>query len=78
MQLSNAIRKRIIELCIKGNITLHQLSLRAGISYSTLNSFINGKTKSPKVVTILHICEGLGIELKDFFDDNIFKDVIDE
>lgn len=75
MQLSEAVRKRIIKLARDKNITLHRLSLESGISYSTLNSFINGKSKSPKLVTILHICEGLEIELSEFFRDKVFKDV---
>lgn len=75
MQLSEAVRKRIIKLTSDRNITLHRLSLESGISYSTLNSFINGKSKSPKLVTILHICEGLEIELSEFFRDKVFKDV---
>lgn len=75
MQLSEAVRKRILNLINIKNITLHGLSLKAGISYSTLSSFINGKSESPKLATILHICEGLGIELHEFFDDKIFKDV---
>lgn len=77
MQLSKAIKIRIVNLCINKNITLHQLSLRAGIPYSTLNSFMN-KNKTITISTLLHICEGLDIELKDFFDDKLFKDVIDE
>ena len=28
-----------------------------------------------KLDTLLHICEGFNIELKDFFDDPLFKDV---
>ena len=75
MQLSEAVKKRIINLVNEKDITLHKLSLRAGISYSTLSSFINGKSKSPKLVTLLHICEGLGIELNEFFTDDLFKDV---
>ena len=75
MQLSEAIRRRIINLANERNITLHRLSLEAGIPYSTLSSFINGKSQSPKLATLLHICEGLGIELNDFFTDKLFKDV---
>lgn len=75
MQLSEAVKKRIINLANEKNLTLHRLSLRAGISYSTLSSFINGKSQSPKLVTLLHICEGLDIELNEFFTDNLFKDV---
>ena len=75
MQLSEAIRRRIINLANERNITLHRLSLEAGIPYSTLSSFINKKSQSPKLATLLHICEGLGIELNEFFTDKLFKDV---
>ncbi|MCI9286946.1 MAG: helix-turn-helix transcriptional regulator [Clostridia bacterium] len=75
MQLSEAVRKRIINLANERNITLHRLSLESGISYSTLSSFINGKSQSPKLVTLLHICEGFEIELNEFFTDKLFKDV---
>lgn len=75
MRLSEAVRRRIIKLADEQNMTLHRLSLKSGISYSTLNSFINGKSESPKLVTLLHICEGLGIELNEFFTDKLFKDV---
>lgn len=78
MQLSEAIRKRIVNLVIENNITLHRLALLSGIPYSTLSSFINKKSKSPTIDTILHICEGLNIELKDFFMDDLFKDVESE
>lgn len=75
MKLSDAVKKRIINLTNEKNITLHRLSLNSGISYSTLSSFINGKSQSPKIVTLLHICEGLEIELNEFFTDDLFKDV---
>ena len=75
MKLSDAVRKRIKDLAKSKKMSLHKLSLRAGLSYSTLNSFLNGKSQSPKVVTILHICEGLDIELKDFFNDDLFIEV---
>ena len=75
MRLSEAVRRRIIKLADERNITLHRLSLESGISYSTLSSFTNGISQNPKVVTLLHICEGQGIELNEFFTDNLFKDV---
>ena len=75
MKLSDAVRQRIINLANDNKITLHRLSLESGISYSTLSSFLNGKSKSPKLITLLHLCEGLGIELNEFFNDKLFKDV---
>lgn len=78
MQLSTAIRQRIVNLCIERNITLNQLATAAGISYSTLSSFLNGQSQDPQISTILHICEGLDIQLYEFFKDDLFLDVIFE
>lgn len=75
MELSQAVKERIINLAKIKKITLHRLSLDSGISYSTLNSFMNGKCKSPNLATILHLCEGFEIELNEFFTDAVFKDV---
>lgn len=75
MKLSEALKQRIINLANEQNITLHKLSLNAGLAYSTLSSFLNGKCSSPKLVTILHICEGLNIELHEFFNDDLFENV---
>lgn len=78
MQLSTAIRQRIVNLCIERNISLNQLSKAAGISYSTLSSFLNGQSQDPQISTILHLCEGLNIQLYEFFQDDLFLDAIFE
>lgn len=75
MELSQAIKNRIINLAKANNITLHKLSLKSGIPYSTLSSFMNGKCKSQNISTLLHLCEGFGIDLKTFFSDEMFNDV---
>ena len=75
MQLSEAVQKRIINLCKERNITLNKLATNSGLSYSTVFSIFYGKSNSPKLATILHICEGFNIELTDFFKDPLFKDV---
>ena len=78
MEISDAVKTRLINLCKKQNITLHQLSIQAGIPYSTLSSFLNNRCKNPKLSTLLHLCEGLDIELKDFFNDIIFQNIINK
>lgn len=75
MQLSEAVQKRIINLCEEQHITLKKLATNSGLPYSTVFSIFYGKSKSPKLATILHICEGLNIEMTDFFKDSVFKDV---
>ena len=75
MQLSEAIQQRIINLCKEKNITLNKLATNSGLPDSTVFSIFYGKSKSPTLATILHICEGLDIELADFFEDSLFHDV---
>ena len=75
MQLSEAVQQRIINLCNENHITINKLSTNSGLSYSTVFSIFYGKSKSPKLSTILHICEGFNMELTDFFKDPLFKDV---
>ena len=75
MLLSDAINLRINELLKKNNLTVYKLSYRAGISNSIISDCKRGKVKEPTLSSIIHICEGLGIELKDFFDSPYFKDV---
>lgn len=77
MTLTNAVKQRIINIATNNGITIHKLALRAGVAYSTISSFLNGKCTSITLTTLLHICEGSGITLKDFFDDDLFKNVTD-
>lgn len=75
MLLCTAVRQRIINIVTEKSITLHRLSLDSGVPYSTLSSFMNGKSNSLTLTTLLHLCEGSHMELEDFFKDKLFKDV---
>ncbi|NBL00764.1 MAG: XRE family transcriptional regulator [Erysipelotrichia bacterium] len=44
----------------------------------TLNNFYDTKSKSPEIVTIKKICDGLEINLSEFFDSDIFRDLEQE
>lgn len=75
MVVSEAINLRIKELLEEHNLSVYKLSYRAGISNSIISDFKRGKVKEPTISSIIHICEGFDIELKDFFDSPYFKDV---
>ena len=75
MLLCTAVRQRIINIASERNITLHKLALNSGIPYSTLSSFMNAKSNSITLTTLLHLCEGANIKLEDFFKDKLFQDV---
>ena len=75
MLLCTAVRQRIINIASERNITLHKLALNSGIPYSTLSSFMNAKSNSITLTTLLHLCEGAHMDLVDFFKDPLFNDV---
>ena len=75
MLLPNAIKLRISELLDIKNLSAYQLSYKGGISPSNISDVMRGKVSEPTISTILHICEGADIKLKDFFDSPIFDNV---
>lgn len=75
MDLSNAIRQRVTNIASDEKISIHKLSTLSGIPYSTVKSFMVGKSKNMTLTTILHICEGSNMQLKDFWNDKLFKNL---
>ncbi len=67
------VANRIMRLCDERNLALNALANRSAVPPSTLKSIINGDSKNPGLVTIKLLCDGLGISLFEFFDDESFK-----
>lgn len=78
MLLSTAIRERINSLLGEHNMSAWKLYKATGVPKSTINSILSGDSNDPKQSTILHICEGFGITLRQFYDDDIFNDIEDD
>ena len=75
MKLSGAVSQKIMKICDEKNISINKLASICCLTQSTVQSLIDGKSKNPKMLTIIRICEGLDIPLKDFFDDPIFDNI---
>ena len=78
MNIGNAVRLRIIELCNEHNITINKLATVCGITQSTLNNIVNGRNNSTTVSTVKKICDGLNIEIIDFFSSSLFDNLEQE
>ncbi len=78
MNLQEATKHRILNLCNQKNITINKLATLAGVRQSTVNNLIDGTSKTPTLLTILRICLGLNMQLEEFFHDDVFKDLDDE
>ena len=75
MYLSDAVRDRIRFYQQKKDMSLWALFKASGVPMSTLAAFMSKRTELIKLDTLLHICEGFGITLTEFFEDSVFKEV---
>ena len=75
MIISKAIAERIKELCNERNISINKLAIMSGLTQSTVQSIICGKSHNPTLLTVVRICDSLNIDLKDFFDSELFKNL---
>ena len=78
MKLSDAIRKRIKFYLKEKNMNVWKLCKMSGIPCSTISTFMSGKTELIKLDTLLHMCEGFGITLGEFFTNSMFDTVEQE
>ncbi len=78
MNIGEAVRLRILELCSQRNITVNKLSTLCGITQSTLNNIVSGRNNSTTVSTVKKICDGLELTVTDFFVSPLFEDLEQE
>lgn len=73
MDTYNDTKNRILVLLEEHRMSIYSLSLRSGVSASTIKSILYGKSRNPGVVTIKQLCDGFGISLLEFFDTPTFR-----
>ena len=78
MNIGEAVKERILELCKERDITVNKLSNISGVTQSTVNNIISGRNNSATISTIKKLCDGLGITIEDFFKSELFKDLEQE
>ena len=66
MNIGEAVRERIIELCRENDISINKLCTMSGVTQSTVNNIVSGRNNSATVSTIKKLCDGLGISIEDF------------
>ena len=78
MNIGEAVKERILELCCERNITINKLATLSGVTQSTLNNIISGRNRSATISTIKKLCDGLDISMVEFFSSDIFDHVEQE
>lgn len=61
------------QMCEVKGCTPYKLIKDTGVSSSTVNGFIRGKTK-PRIDTLLILCNLLGITISNFFEEGAIVD----
>ena len=78
MNIGEAGKERIIELCRINNISINKLSNISGVTQSTVNNIVSGRNNSTTISTIKKLCDGLGITIEDFFHSELFRNLEQE
>lgn len=68
MTYSDVIKYRISTLVKERNITINKLATLSGLTQSTLEDIMNGRTKNPKLKTLHRIAIGLDMKLSELLD----------
>ncbi len=68
MTYSEAVIKRLTELCAERNITINKLAILSGITQSTVDNLIKGKTKNPKLKTLHKLAIGLDMTVSELLN----------
>ena len=75
MKINEALTEKINKILMESDITINKLASISCLTQSTVDSLVNGKSKNPKLLTIVRICDGLNITLSEFFNDETFMNI---
>ena len=78
MNIGEAVRERILELCRERDISINRLSSMSGVTQTTVNNIVSGRNRSTTISTIKKLCDGLGITIEEFFHSDLFRELEQE
>ncbi len=73
--LHTAVMYRLLGLCRLHGLGISGLSRRSGVPVTTIKNILNGASQNTGINTLHKLCRGLGITMREFFDDDIFAAV---
>ena len=74
MQLNEAVSARLKEILRERNMTQYQLYMKSGVPKSSIGNIVNCAYDSVKLRVIHEICQGLEINISDFFASPLFDE----
>lgn len=74
MKLNQAISQRLKELLEERRMTQYQLFMKSGVPKSSIGNVINCSYDSVKLRVVHEMCQGLEIDLSEFFQSPLFEE----
>ena len=75
MQLNEAVSARLKEILRERNMTQYQLYMKSGVPKSSIGNIVNCAYDSVKLRVIHEICQGLEINISEFFNSPLFDEM---
>lgn len=75
MEAQKILSKRIEYLCKQKGMSYYSLSYKSAVPLTTLMHIVDCSTQNPGIFTIMKICNGLNVTVKEFFDTKEFLDI---
>lgn len=72
MKLSHAVALRLQELLKQNNMTRYALFKATGVTQPTIGDVLFERNKSVSLLILYELCQGFGINLREFFDSPLF------
>ena len=73
MTIAQALSARLTEIMQEKHITAYRLSLLSGVNQTTIGDIKKMRNVSVNLRIIVELCQGLEIELAEFFNSPYFK-----
>jgi transcriptional regulator with XRE-family HTH domain len=78
VRATEALRELILELCAEQGITVNKLATSSGVTQSTIDSILKGKSNNPRLVTAERLAKGFNMSSEEFFKRIVEKMHSDE
>lgn len=74
MKLNEAVSQRLQELLKERDMTQYQLSMKSGVPKSTIGNVVNCMYDSVKLRIIHELCQGMNLNISEFFNSPMFEE----
>lgn len=70
MTLGEAVAARIIDLCKEKGISINRLAVLSGLTQSTVDGILKGRSKNPQLATLIRISDGFEMTVSELLNDS--------